>query len=43
MPHMYRNALSDPQIPPNAETQVRRNVHDTLFVESVLVLPKYKK
>jgi hypothetical protein len=34
-PEMHRNTLRDKPIPPDAKTQVRRNVSGALFVESV--------
>jgi hypothetical protein len=40
---MHQNALRDPQIPPDAKTQVQRNVPDAHFVESVPVLLEYEK
>jgi metallophosphoesterase superfamily enzyme len=37
------NALHDSQIPPDAKTQVQRNVSDALFVKSVLVAHEHEK
>jgi hypothetical protein len=40
---MQRNALRDPQIQPDAKTQVRHNVSQDTFVETGLGPPKHEK
>jgi hypothetical protein len=39
-PRTNRNALCDPQIPPDAKTQVRCNVFQCIFVKSIPVQPE---
>jgi hypothetical protein len=40
---MHQNALCDPQIPPDAETQVQHNVSSPLFIETASGPPEHKK
>jgi hypothetical protein len=40
---MHRNALRDPQIPPNAKHKLDATCPDALFVKSVPVPPEHEK
>jgi hypothetical protein len=43
VPQTHRNAQRDPQIPPDAKTQVRRNVSSALFMETAPGPPDNEK
>jgi hypothetical protein len=40
---VHKNALHDPQIPPDAKTPVRRNVSSALFMETAPGPPEHEK
>jgi hypothetical protein len=43
MARMYRNALRDPQIPPDAKTQFRVTCPSALLMETALGPPEHEK